>query len=104
MSEVNDNLDSASVPPGENEKRDHSAQLAWMRKVNRYQSIIILALTAIVLTLATMLWQYRGINTYLNCVNLYALGVVAPECEPYREIIGRNTNIKNPGGALYGPK
>lgn len=94
-----DNLDSASAPEV-GERRDHAAQLAWMRKVLRYQQMTILALVVVLFVHGWSWWNTRTINTYLNCVSLYGQGIVAPECDPYRAYIGKTTNVKNPGGNL----
>lgn len=90
-------MTQANKPDAERELRE---QLDLMRRVAHYQQVVILVLVMVVAVMASFLWQYRGVNTYLGCLNAYAMGVVTPQCAVYRDYIDRNTNVKNPGGNL----
>jgi hypothetical protein len=103
---VSDDLDTAAAEKCQNcgsviERRDHSAQVYYTRKLNRLQTIAIIGMTAATLGLVVLLWnqfQDRGVNTYLNCLHLAAAGVSTPQCEIYRAYIEKHTNVRKPGG------
>lgn len=89
-----DDLDSATAPDGK-ERRSHSAQLVYMRKLSRLQNITSLSLAASVFTLLCIVWQLyqdRDFERYLECVNFAAIGVKEPTCKPFEFMIESQTN------------
>lgn len=82
-----------------------------VRKTNYGLIVAVIFLAAVLVTLATLMWDINerakerdavaqqrqreeSINEYLNCVQLFASGVEEKSCAKYRDWINRHTNIR----------